>query len=184
MSIYSATTLRTRRIRWHFFLHFIPVWYSEAASPSDHRHDSTLHRFIVVIEPFPLLFRLLNGQHALTLRGYGATSCFGVYLTSSDGLFVQLHTPQIILKCSLCVSGSYFHPEADINRFLKMPATVWTRSECVDHVSHGVFIFKTAVLRQICPPLYGRSGNNQCRLLFLHCRGCRVLCNSVSNGGR
>lgn len=43
---------------------------------------------------------------------------------------------------------------------------MWRRPETVACVPHCDSIFRSAVLRQISPPLYGFPGSNQCRLLF------------------
>lgn len=53
----------------------------------------------IVIEPFHISgFRLRIGQYALTLRGYIATSRFGVHLTLLDSLRMWWLVDKTILK--------------------------------------------------------------------------------------
>lgn len=62
---------------------------------------------LAVLEPFPLLFRLLIGQHVLTLGGCSAATSFGVRLTSFNSLRTRSHGDEIILKFSRRVQGFY-----------------------------------------------------------------------------
>lgn len=89
-------------------LYYSLIFWSNPTSLPHILYDLPLCCNIVVVEPFPvmclfcLIFRLLIGQRDFTLRGYIATSWFGVRFTRS---FLN----QKLKKNTQCVQNTHVH---------------------------------------------------------------------------
>lgn len=99
MYIYFPITLRTRRI----YQCNIQNNRNSSTPLSICIYDASAAPLLLLSSHFNnvsflLFIRLLIGQRDLSLRGYIATSCFGVCSTLIDSLCVRLHVDKIILK--------------------------------------------------------------------------------------
>lgn len=122
----SGRTLRCVRITVHPLFHYTEdercqmAFLHNSTSLLVHTYDLSLC-WIVVVEPFPLFFQRLISQCYPMLRGYSATFCFEMRLTSPDSLHMQFDADEIILKYCWCVRG-YFCKTAGWKKWLKKTA--------------------------------------------------------------